>query len=105
MLSPKASVTCGLVCSIAAWLAILGGFSYALLEPDVAVQPSVLSPRRFTMAMSTLYALGFSAAGCVLGVEGLILKWCPTRARIAVLLGAPPLVVIVAALLWQQLRS
>lgn len=110
MISPKTSVILGLVFSIAAWLALLGGFGYALLESDVPVQPGDLSPRRFTMAMSTGYAFAFSGIGCVLGGEGLVKKVvsrscthrCPTqRPTVAGYRGGPTLAPVALMSRWR----
>jgi len=105
MLSPKASVTLGLVLSISAWLVAVVGFIYAFAQPSVSEPPSTMSPQRFAMAQSTFLAFSFSVVGCYLGAEGLVKKWYPSRARAAVIVGAPIVVVVIAAIAWHKLLA
>jgi hypothetical protein len=105
MLTPKASVTLGLVLSVSAWLVAAVGFVYAFSQSDVSEPPGTMSPQRFAMAQSTFSALSLSVVGCFLGAEGLVKRWYPFRARVAIIVGAPIVVLVVAAIAWHELLA
>jgi hypothetical protein len=103
MISPKTSVTLGLILSVAAWLVAAVGFIYAFSQSDVTVEPGTISPRHFAMIQGTFGALCLASIGCVLGIEGLVKKWFPSRARVAVIIGTPMVAIITGAIVWREL--